>query len=316
MRKKFMTIAAVAAVMVIGLSMRIYALSDFTESDFVNVNNPDNMKKIAEKVLKDIGRENYISAEDAQKITVDTDDIDGDGIDDKVILINFGPDLSVIAVYKGNGDTYTYLGEIGQLNNVTAFETRRLEAEGRDVISIKEESSQRLGAYELNTFVRAYLWDGEKFINIVNLPERIETDWNQQWDGDGTGPSQWNRIRENSVITWEGIENPIIHTDQRQDYLVSSDTESKTVPADNTYTLLSSVQVKQDLKWSREFRAFILGVVQDKQTGERFGVLEDFNKSVYYPVPEYEPYLNKYRVIDSKGNVFVKETNTLTDITQ
>lgn len=308
MRRKMLTVVSVIVVMVIGISLRIYGVTDFKESDFVNLSDPDNMQRIAQKVIDDAQRGGYLSPEFIKEIKIYDADIDGDGMKDKILLLNFGPDISMVAVYRGTGDGYEYLGELGILSNVTALEPRYMAKEGRDVITLKEESVQQLGAYEYNVFVRAYLWNGQKFINIISLPEKIESDWNQLWDDEAI---QWNRVRQNAVISWEGIENPKVYTEEHQEYLTSSDRISKTLPADETYSVTNSRDIAQTFTWSEEFKAFVLEIREDLTTGERVGVVENLNNSPYYIVPEYKPYLNKYRVITKNGDIIIRQASEL-----
>ena len=142
MKKKAIAVITLL-IFTIGISLSIYGIDTLRESDFVNLNSKDNKIKIAEKVLKDTGRESYITDTDIRSIKTTKGDIDGDGVEDIVVVLDFGPELSVIAVYGGNSDgTYTYLGEIGPLTGIKAFETKRLAKENRDVIAIKEESVQ------------------------------------------------------------------------------------------------------------------------------------------------------------------------------
>ncbi len=312
MKSKITTVFAVAAVMVIGVTMKIYATNNFKESDFININNAENMRIAAQKVLDDIGREDFIEAKDIREISVTNGDVDGDGLNDKILTLDFGPNLSVIAVYKGDGESYSYLGEIGALTNIAAIETKRLAARNRDVIAIKEESIERLGGYEDNVFVRGYLWEDGEFVNIISIPESIEADWNSAWDTDDETPEKWNRIRSNAVISWEGTEDPIVKSRENQRYLVSSDTENKNIPADSTYNLVDSRNIEQIFKWNEEFGAFLLGFAIDNGTGERFGVVEDFDNSVYYEILEYEPFLNRVRLIDKDGNFTVKNKSDIT----
>ncbi|MBE6007900.1 MAG: hypothetical protein E7235_01730 [Lachnospiraceae bacterium] len=315
MVKKFVAVVAVAACAMIGLSMRIYGVNELREGDFVNINSENSRAKISEKVLNDTGRISYINAEDIRSIKTARGDIDGDGTDDVVLALDYGPDLSVIAVYKADdNDTYLYLGEIGPLETITALETKRLAAENRDVIAIKEESTQRLGAYEYNVFVRGYLWNDDRFINIISLPETIEAYWNGLWDDNGEEISAWKSIEHTSVITWEGTDSPVIHTQEEHRYSISDDTENKSVPDESTFRTVSSRNIEQDFLWNDVFRAFVISVVEDNDSGERFGVVEDFDNSVYYPLEEYSHFLGRVRVIDTNGNLSVREKSGLTFI--
>ncbi len=205
MVKKIVTVAVVLC-FALCLSISIYGVDGLREGDFVNINSENSRIKVSEKVLNDTGRISYINTEDIRGIKTARGDIDGDGRDDVVLALDYGPQLSVIAVYRADENGYySYLGEIGPLESVTALETKRLAAEDRDVIAIKEESVQRLGAYEYNVFVRGYLWNDERFINIISLPESIEAYWNSLWDNNGREINVWKSIEQESVITWEGI---------------------------------------------------------------------------------------------------------------
>ena len=309
-RRKTFVLASILAVMVIGLSLRIYGVSDFKESDFVNINSPGNLQRISSKVLDDTGRGTYISPDYIKEIAVYTGDITGDGADDKILLLNFGPDISLIAVYAATDDGYEYIGELGLLSNVTALEIKRLAAENRDVIAIKEESVQQLGSYEYNVFVRGYLWNKNRFINIISIPETIEADWNKLWDDESI---QWNRVRHNAQISWEGIDPPKVYINGYQEYFVSSDITNKNIRADDTYTLQNSRNISQTFTWSEEFSAFVLEVRNDLISGERVGVVENLNNSPYYIVLEYAQYLNKYRTITKNGDIIIRQNTELSE---
>ena len=107
----------------------------------------------------------------------------------------------------------------------------------------------------------------------------------------------------------------MIYTEEAQKYYVSYDTENKSVPDEDSFSLINSRTIKQIFNWNEEFKAFVIGVAEDKATKEKFGVVEDFDNSVYYPIPEYEQFLGKVRVIDKKGNLSVKNKNELNFIT-
>lgn len=314
MKKKSVTLAAVAAALLLGFGGRAYAVNAFNESDFVNLGREENKISLAEKVLADVGRERFINAEDVQKILVENGDFDGDGVEDKAVVLDFYPNLSVVAVYKGDGENYSYLGELGPLMNVTGVEKRFLAAENRDVLAIREESVQYLGGYERNVFVRGYLYREERFNNIISLAEEIEADWNSAWDDEKTDGT-WKRIRSNAVISWEEGENPVVLSRDKQQLLVSEDVGSKVIPPDDTYSVAKERTVEQRLFWDDEFGAFLLGIVLDKD-GKRYGVTEDFDNSPYYAIAEYSQYLNKVRLIDKNGEFSVKSKNDLTYVPQ
>lgn len=314
MVKRIVTVAVFFGLLLC-LSIRIYGLDELREGDFVNINSENSRLKISEKVLNDTGRISYINTEDIRGIKTARGDIDGDGIRDVVLALDYGPHLSVIAVYKADDKGfYSYLGEVGPLESILALETRRLAAENRDVIAIKEESVQRLGAYENNVFVRGYLWNDERFINIISLPESIEAYWNSLWDDNGQEINVWKSVEQDSVITWEGIEMPVIYTQEDQRYSVSEDTENKSVPDESTFRTVSSRRIEQRFEWNKDFRAFVLATAEDNSKGEIYGIVEDFDNSVYYPIEEYSDFLGKVRVIDKNGNLSVKDKNGLTII--
>ncbi len=56
----------------------------------------------------------------------------------------------------------------------------------------------------------------------------------------------------------------------------------------------------------------MLATAQDNSTGEIYGVVEDFDNSVYYPIEEYSEFLGKVRVIDKSGDLSVKDKSGLT----
>ena len=144
----------------------------------------------------------------------------------------------------------------------------------------------------------------------ISIPETIEADWNKLWDNESV---QWNKVRHNAQISWEGIDTPKVYTSEHQEYFVSSDKTNKNIPADDTYTLQNSRDIYQAFTWSDEFNAFVLEVRNDLISGERVGVVENLNNSPYYIVPEYEQYLNKYRVITKNGDIIIRQNTELSE---
>lgn len=314
--KKWIRIIAVMGLLLVGISATTYGVSQgISRQTATDLESPENKLIIAQNVLADTGLSDRFGTEDIQDISIYRGNIDGEDGEDIVVSIEFGPTDTLVAAYQNTGDGYEYLGTVGTFFTVEDIALAPTRNVGKDFIIIREHANQRIGAFEDSTLIRGYVWKDGAFDEILKLPEAINTQWNRAWDSnDPNAPSQWERIRMFSDITFVGPEEPTIQLIEYQSHDTSRDTESLNVPADDTYFTVKERVVTQAFRWSEEWQRYILFEMIENSTGEKVAVLQDESASPYALLPEYAQYENLYQIIRKDGTREYIDSNALTPV--
>ncbi len=315
-KKKFVPIFLMLLFLIL-ITIKIYAVTEEITFDLVrDRNNPESQKKMAEILLSDAGKADEFSPEEVTDIRVFYGDVSGNSDDDAVFVISIGPGYSIVSAYAQEGDRYKYLDSIEPLGKVEGLEFVRAPGLKENFIIIHENINQQIGSFENSTYHKIYLWDGEVLREAAIFPEKIHTDWNLAWDSkEQNPPSQWRRIDMDSEIFFTTGNNSEILINLFQKYLESSDTTSRSLPDDSTYSVISERTIPVTLKWSPEWRHFIVKEKIENATGEKVAVIIDTAQSPYALVPEYaEAAENKYRILRKDGSQELVDKSSLSDV--
>lgn len=314
--RKWVSIILVVVVMFLGFSVRIYGVSnDITQAEVQSPNTLQNRTSIAEKVLTATGRTEMFQPEEARNVTIYTRDLLGDGKNEIIVVVEFGPKNSIVAVYQPVGDNYQYVGDVGEFFYIRNIQFMPIpDLGGKNVMFIREYAAQDIGAFERSSFIKGYLWDNEQFRQVLKVPEGIEASWNELWDGTTNGQNKWKRIEQRTDITFQDGGDPVLNLVHYQGNKVSTDTQSKELPSLDTFETLENRVVSETFRWSDEWRRFILSEKIENQTGQKVAVIEDFATSPYSLLEEYGELVNKVRIERENGETDVVDRNTLRDI--
>lgn len=313
MRKKWVTCVLIAMVMLVGLSAKIYGVSnDITGDELTNPNNRANQVSIADKVITAMGLSEGFDPEDVERITVYYSDVYNGDEKEAVIAVKMGPKNTLVAVYTPNGEDWKYVGEIGSFFDVQSIQFVPISDLDSNLVFLTEFADQRIGAYEKDTFVRGFVWDDDKFKMVLNIPESIIATWNELWDtGDFVGDSKWNRITQSSDFNWQEGKYPSLEISQKQAYSISNNKDAKNIPDDSSFQEVNNRTVAQKYMWSDEWKNFILSEKNDKTTGQKVAILEDFSLSPYVLLGEN---FEKYRIQRKDGTIDIVDKSTLSDL--
>lgn len=318
MGKKWISIILIVGVMFVGFSVRIYGVTNknLTVEEVTSPNTTKNKQSIAGKVLADTGRTDQFSPEEAQRITIYRGNVSGDSANEIVLAIEFTPKNTIVAVYTPDGNTYKYIGDVGEFFEVTNIEFIPIENLGRDVLTIREYADQNIGAYEKSRFIKGYLYKDGIFSWVLNIPEEVNANWNEAWDIKNTTevPSLWNRITEQTDATFKDGGEPTIMLVHTQKHLISDDTKARNIPEDSTFKTVGERIVAQTYRWNIEWELFILSEKIDNATGEKVAVVEDFGTWPYALLKDYGENSNKVRIVRKNGVSQVVDKSTLSDV--
>ncbi|MGL4791172.1 MAG: hypothetical protein ACRCW1_07150, partial [Anaerotignaceae bacterium] len=238
-----------------------------------------------------------------------------------ILTGNYGPKLTLIGVYEENNGIYNFFAPVGTFYEVPSIETVNLKPLNKNLIFLKEYADQKIGSYERSEFSRGFLWDGEKFKLVFSTQNNIIADWNDLWNEPGfqTGipsQSQWRKVTEDTKLYLDNADIPKIKAVRNQNYLLSSDTDAKNIPTDDTYTVANSRTIEDIYTWSDKWQQFILDEKILSTTGEEVAIIEDFGSLPYALLDAFEPYVDKLRVVTSEGTAMLVNREDLTDIPQ
>lgn len=311
MKKKWITVMLVVVVMALGFTAKIYGVSNGITKT-TDLTTREGQEEIARNVIADMGRQEDFNYKDVSNVQIYRGNVYGDSGEEIVVAVSLVPKDTLVAVYTPVGDTYEYLGNLGSFFAIENIEFKPIDQSGVDAIFLTEFADQRIGAFEKNRFIRGFYWNDGAFDLILNFPKDIDATWNRLWEqGESAGDSQWEKIKQQSDLTWNSGPAARIDTVQNQTFSQSSDRQAKNIPADATFQTVSEQTVTQQFHWSKEWNHFILGEKNDKRSGETVAVLEDFALSPYVLAGEE---LNRSRILRKNGAIEVVSNEDLSDI--
>lgn len=285
MKRKKIVLFASCMVMLCGYSMGIFAKTDgeLTQKQMDAPNTVENQEDIAKSVLDDTGRSDQYDLQDLEDITVyfGGDVTKGDQ-EDVVVTLNFGPKNTVVAAYTADGSVYEYAGDLGDFYGVQSVRFVPIPELGKDIVIVREQINESLGSFQQTNVLKGYSYDGKEFQDVLNTPEKIQSNWNNVWNqGEIQEESLWRRVTEETEGAWEEGEDSAFTLTRYQTYLESDDTKEGVVPEDDTYTQKDSRVVVERFYWSEEWGRFILQEAIEKETGEKVAIIENLTASPY-----------------------------------
>lgn len=301
-------------VMLLGTGARVFATAkQITEKDLKNLQDSATKTKVSQILVDDMGKNGVIDPNEIQTLTATYGKIMGD--DDVVIVGNYGDNVALVGAYTKANGIYNFLGDIGVFFDVQEVNSVNLKNLNKNVVFLKEYTQQNIGALERTTFLRGYLWDNGEFKLIYSMPQQVIADWNKYCDSsENGGESQWNRVIQSSKTKLENGNYPVIKSQRNQIYLKSSDTKSKNIPEDSTFSQVVKRDVSESYYWSYSWGQFIISEKIDKTTGEKVAVIEDWGNLTYSLVPDFEIYSNKVRIVRKDGTTDIVERDILSNV--
>lgn len=316
--KKWIGAVVLTCLLFFGFAIQIYGTSNnpyITRQEIQSPNTRANRASITQKVLADTGNTGRFDPSEATNIFIFIGNVLGNGGGNEVVIvIEFGSKNSIAAVYEPNGDQYNYIGNLGDFFYIRNVDFLPL-AEGKDVIILREYANQDIGAFERSSFLRGYYWDGNQFQEVLRVPEGIEATWNDLWDNNTQdGKTRWNRIEQQTDITYSNGQNPALSLTSYQAHRVTPETESKNRPRLEDFDTVANRVVSESYYWSDDWKRFIISEMTQNSTGETVAVIEDLGASPYALLSDYAPYINQVRILKRNGTSEIVEKDTLSPI--
>gem|GEM_PF-2741825 len=316
MEKKKLILAAIFIVMLFGTAVMTYANAKrITAKDLKNLDDPTTKIKVSQILVEDMKKNEIANPNEIKSITATHGSVINQRDDDVVIVGKYGPELALVGVYKKANGVYNFMGELGVFFDVREVNSLNLKNLNKDAVFLKEYTDQNIGVFERTTFLRGYIWEDGGFKLVYSEPEQIIADWNKNLNSDKDGvESLWNRVTQTSKTKLENGNYPIIKAERTQNYLKSSDTTAKNIPADSTFSEVAKREVCERYYWSEPWERFILSEKIDKTTGEKIAVIEDWQNLTFSIVPNSEAYSNKVRIMRKDCSTDIVDRDALMDV--
>ncbi len=288
------------------MAVNIFA-SSISDSQLKNIENTDVMTEVAGIVLSDSNYEGGFTADEVGKIEVYMYDLTGDGKEDAIVSVFFGPKSNITSVYENKGGIYDYRGTLGEFFSPSDINVQSLNSEDY-VIFVSDYINQQIGAFEKETYLYGYVWDEKlnDYKTVFADPLDIEAQWLQ----DGI----WKKVVREGSYTYDNSSVPNIKTTYNQEYYTYSDEGNKRPSKDEDYNIADSWQENETYYWSDEWSRFIVGEKIEKSTGEKVAIISRWNKLPYSRTPEFQPYNNVERILRKDGKAENVNKDTLTEI--
>ncbi len=288
MKRKRMVLFASLLVMIYGYSMGIFAKTDgdLTQKQMNDPNTVENQEDIAKSVLDSTGRTEQYDLQDLENITVYFGgDVTKGEQEDIVVTLNFGPKNTVVAAYAADGSVYEYVGDLGDFYGVQSVRFVPVAELGKDIVIVREQINESLGSFQQTDVIKGYSYNGEEFQDVLNTPQKIESNWNNIWNQeDLQEESLWRRVTEETENVWEegddGDDSTLTVT-RYQQYLESKDANEDSLPEDNTYVQKDRRVVVEKFYWSDAWGRFILKEAIEKETKQPVAIIENLTASPY-----------------------------------
>lgn len=316
-KKKWIAAVVLTGFLFFCFAGTIYGIStsaNITQRELESPNTKANRESIAQKILRDTGNTDRFEPADATNIIIAYGDVLGDETNEAVINLELGSKNSIVSVYERDGNEYKYAGNLGDFFYIRTIEFLPIE-NNKEIILLREYANQNIGAFERSSFIIGYLWDGNRFREVLNIPEGIEAVWNDLWDNSTQdGNSRWNKIEQRTDIEFSRNGNPILNLNHYQAHRVTDERISTDVPDNNDYDTVSNRVVSETYYWNPEWNLFILSEMQDNRTGERVAVIEDLASSPYALLSDYGDIANRVRIERKDGTIETVDKTSLSPI--
>lgn len=283
MKKKLIVTAAVTGIVLGGFTGSTYGSSTLTKEQIGNFSDIEQKKEIASGVLKDTGKTELYNMNDLEQVEIYFGNITENDDHDVVVSVSFGPKNTILAVYTNEGDSYEYLGTIGDFYEVKNVSFIPVDSNAQDVIIINEFANQGVGAYETAELLRGYLYQESEFQNVLSTPIAIESAWNELWENNEVVTSkQWKKVLQNSDVTWKTANTPTtLDIKKYQRYFTVDNDDQKTVPKKEEFIEQNKRVVSERQVWSDSWQRFIIEEGVELATGETVAIVEIRDDSPY-----------------------------------
>jgi hypothetical protein len=220
---------------------------------------------------------------------------------DALVIVK-GKGKTIAAVYEKSGSSYIYSGLVGVFQELQDIQVLPMRDGTSGVIVARERADRTIEAMEDATYIRAYVWDGEKYASAIDLLENYEAFHNELDDQNKPADeSKWIRLRERSDIVWENGDQPVIHVLSHQSCALSKSSNQRTIPPTGDFELSRNRDVLEEYLWSPKYMRFILFEGLDAQTGETVAVVEDLSRGPLGLLEQYAAAADRYKIVYLDG---------------
>ncbi|WP_058484870.1 hypothetical protein [Defluviitalea phaphyphila] len=273
--------------------------------------NIESKNNILQIVLEDIKYNTWENKINEIKLNINESNILGNDEKELILTIFLEPKKSIIVVYKKDNNSYKYVGIVDKFFDIQGVQTIPIDKKNRDIIVVREFVDQMLGAFEQGTYIRAYIWEDEKFEMVLSVIEDYSAYWNEMWDKEQKIDPRWLRIMDKASIQWENGPYPVLKILENQSYAKSTIINSKNMPKEDEYEVISSREVLQEYYWSDKYNHFILSEGKNVKTGETIAIIEDLSLSPF-ELAGFK--LEQYRIKTQDGKIEIVPKNQIIDI--
>lgn len=276
-----------------------------------NPNKPEHKENIAKKVLHDTGKNEKYSAKEIENIMVYEKNIYGDEREEVLLVLKISPKNSMLVAYTPTTETnFTYLEEIGEFCSIPHIQFLPLSEKPTHIVLVQEEAKETLGAFSTSYLEKGFLWKKDHFEKVLDITENMEANWNDRWSE--TSPldeSLWKKITQNADMIYQKGKQPHLNVVYTQRFFISDQKDDSVVPEIDTYSTVEEEVTSETYFWSSKWQHFYLEEKKETQTGELVAVIEDFGKSPFTLLKEYETH--KVRILRSDGRQEIVNESTL-----
>ncbi|MFI3174087.1 MAG: hypothetical protein R3Y53_02655 [Bacillota bacterium] len=316
MKKKLLataTVAGIAGLVLGGFTIEKEGISALIEEKIANFSNIEQKKEIANQVLLDTGKSEIYNINDLEQVEIYFGNITENDERDVVISVSFGPKNTILAVYTNDGNSYEYLGTIGDFYEIKKVSFIPIDANTQDVIIVNEFANQGVGAYEQSELLRGYFYKDDEFQNVLSTPIVIEAAWNELWENNEIITSnQWKKVLQTSDVTWKTTEAPTtLDIKKYQRYLTVDNDDQKTVPKKEEFVEQDKRVVSEHQKWSDTWQRFIVGEGVEISSGETVAIVEIRDDSPYAMSGYIE---NSYGIQRQDGTYDIVKTSEISTL--
>ncbi|MBA1336195.1 MAG: hypothetical protein HPY66_2439 [Firmicutes bacterium] len=313
-KRKLLAYAAVLVIVVLGFS-RVYSgitgregdasklgiplkTANRTESIFKFVSQRA-QKDILDVTLENAGYGKWSKFKKELKVVTAKAQIIPGGEGEFIVAVSLPPQEGMVAVYTRQGDSFAYLGKIGNLLPVTGLSEFSGIPEGRHVLVVDQYQDEMLGAFFNSGYKDYFIWEEGRMKRVLGLTTEYSAYWNQSWEGKKK-KAAWLWLRQEPGIAYDEQDGSIM-VEYKQSLLRSVTHDTNNIPGEEEFVVRDSRVVSNKYVWSSEWGRYILGEYRDRASGERVALLEDFRNNISNLVKKKEHDLAK--IIDARGQV-------------
>ncbi len=324
MKKKFIIILAFSLSFLILLtSVTMYAKNPNLSVDlidkFVKGDHDTKLelkKDIISHVLQSSKKNDLLKDVKDMNVAVMLEDILGDDKKEAIIVLAIGPKKSLVAVYEKKNTNYVFKTILDTFFDIEDIQTMKIKDLDQSIIIVREYVDQLTGAFEEGTYIRAYIFNKDKFDLVLNVTENYKAYWNELWDKKkAIDESHWIRVTDKGNIKFEDSTYPVLRILTIQTFANSKETNLNNIPDDYDFDVLRTRQFSHDYYWSSKWLHFIMGEGIDVKTSEKVAILEDLSNSPFLLADSNESQNMQYRIKHMNGTTEVVGKSQIKNIT-